>query len=562
MCFGCQKSGDAITFVREIEHLDFVGAVEWLAGRSRHHPPLHRRRRGRVPAASASGSTRPWSGRRLVPRPPAHRPRRRRGPRLPAQPGLRRRDRAPLPARLGAVRVGRAGEGRCACPTTCSSPPGSASRTATASPPTPSGAGCCSRSSTPRARPSPSAGASSPATTGPSTRTRRRPSSTASPACSTASTGTSPTIVGHGAAGEVIVCEGYTDVIGFARAGIPRAVATCGTALTEDHVKLLARFAKRIVLAFDADAAGQGAADKLRRLGEPLRARGLRRRPPARRRPRRPGPARPRRGCGRRSTASPSGARARSAPSRTSPSASTACSPPPTSRSVEGRARAATAGVDVLARPPQRAGARCLPHEAGRLLPGRRRAAARQLQRAQPSPPVPAAGARRGAAVGARAGADGPPGRARGARAAGAPPRRDARRGWPTSCSSTTATSPCSGRWRPSPTSARALALAAATDPGAAEVLARVAVSDSDAEPADVGRPPPRARRRAAPRRAAGRGPGGRGPARARRSRSPASASPSRRLRDPATRRSRQRCWPRSACRDAERQRRPGDCYP
>ncbi|MEM7340629.1 MAG: DNA primase [Actinomycetota bacterium] len=61
-------------------------------------------------------------------------------------------------------------------------------------------------------------------------------------------------------ADEVIVCEGYTDVIGFARAGAPRAVATCGTALTEEHVKLLRRFAKRVVLAFDADAAGQNAA--------------------------------------------------------------------------------------------------------------------------------------------------------------------------------------------------------------------------------------------------------------------------------------------------------------
>jgi len=59
---------------------------------------------------------------------------------------------------------------------------------------------------------------------------------------------------------QVIVCEGYTDVIGFHRAGIGRAVATCGTALTEDHVRLLTRFAKRVVLAFDADAAGQGAA--------------------------------------------------------------------------------------------------------------------------------------------------------------------------------------------------------------------------------------------------------------------------------------------------------------
>ena len=32
------------------------------------------------------------------------------------------------------------------------------------------------------------------------------------------------------------MCEGYTDVIGFHRAGVPDAVATCGTALTEDHV--------------------------------------------------------------------------------------------------------------------------------------------------------------------------------------------------------------------------------------------------------------------------------------------------------------------------------------
>ena len=33
-CFGCQKSGDAITFVREVEHLDFVDAVERLAARA------------------------------------------------------------------------------------------------------------------------------------------------------------------------------------------------------------------------------------------------------------------------------------------------------------------------------------------------------------------------------------------------------------------------------------------------------------------------------------------------------------------------------------------------
>lgn len=61
---------------------------------------------------------------------------------------------------------------------------------------------------------------------------------------------------------QVIVCEGYTDVIGFHRSGVTRAVATCGTALTEEHVRVLKRFASRVVLAFDADAAGQGAAEK------------------------------------------------------------------------------------------------------------------------------------------------------------------------------------------------------------------------------------------------------------------------------------------------------------
>ena len=61
---------------------------------------------------------------------------------------------------------------------------------------------------------------------------------------------------------QVVVCEGYTDVIGFHRAGVPRAVATCGTALTEEHVRLLKRYASKVVLSFDADAAGQGAAER------------------------------------------------------------------------------------------------------------------------------------------------------------------------------------------------------------------------------------------------------------------------------------------------------------
>src|SRR5207248_2608676 len=61
-------------------------------------------------------------------------------------------------------------------------------------------------------------------------------------------------------ANQVVVCEGYTDVIGFGSAGVPTAVATCGTALTIDHLRTLRKFARRVVLAFDADAAGQDAA--------------------------------------------------------------------------------------------------------------------------------------------------------------------------------------------------------------------------------------------------------------------------------------------------------------
>jgi DNA primase len=64
-------------------------------------------------------------------------------------------------------------------------------------------------------------------------------------------------------ADEVIICEGYTDVIGFASVGLPRAVAPCGTSLTEDHVRVLQRFAKTLVLAFDPDAAGQAAAERV-----------------------------------------------------------------------------------------------------------------------------------------------------------------------------------------------------------------------------------------------------------------------------------------------------------
>lgn len=63
--------------------------------------------------------------------------------------------------------------------------------------------------------------------------------------------------------GQVVVCEGYTDVIGLHMAGVAEAVATCGTALADGHIRALTNFARRIVLAYDADAAGQSAADRV-----------------------------------------------------------------------------------------------------------------------------------------------------------------------------------------------------------------------------------------------------------------------------------------------------------
>jgi len=59
--------------------------------------------------------------------------------------------------------------------------------------------------------------------------------------------------------GEALVVEGYFDVLALHRAGFAGAVATCGTALTADHARLLKRYADKILLIFDEDAAGRKA---------------------------------------------------------------------------------------------------------------------------------------------------------------------------------------------------------------------------------------------------------------------------------------------------------------
>jgi len=62
--------------------------------------------------------------------------------------------------------------------------------------------------------------------------------------------------------GELYLVEGYTDVIAMVRAGVTNTVATCGTALGEGHFRLASRFAQRMVLAFDSDDAGARAAER------------------------------------------------------------------------------------------------------------------------------------------------------------------------------------------------------------------------------------------------------------------------------------------------------------
>ena len=50
--------------------------------------------------------------------------------------------------------------------------------------------------------------------------------------------------------------EGYTDVISMYQAGVHNVVASCGTSLTESHIKKIARYSKNITVLFDGDAAG------------------------------------------------------------------------------------------------------------------------------------------------------------------------------------------------------------------------------------------------------------------------------------------------------------------
>ena len=257
-CFGCQKGGDAITFVREMEHLDFAGAVEYLAAKSGvalrytdgNEGEGRKEKRRLIETVEAAVE---WYHQRLLTADDAG----------PARRYLR--DRGLEGETVRRYRIGWAPDDWDALARALKVPDKVLQDT---------GLGFLNRRNRPqdffRGRvlfpifdpqgdPVGFGGRKLPGADGPKYR-------------NTADTRLySKSKVLYGLhwvkeevvrADEVIVCEGYTDVIGFASAGVPRAVATCGTSLTEEHVRLLKRFASRVVLAFDPDAAGQAAAER------------------------------------------------------------------------------------------------------------------------------------------------------------------------------------------------------------------------------------------------------------------------------------------------------------
>ena len=60
----------------------------------------------------------------------------------------------------------------------------------------------------------------------------------------------------------LILCEGYMDVIALHAAGFENAVATLGTAITQEQARIFSRYTKKVVISYDSDSAGQRAADK------------------------------------------------------------------------------------------------------------------------------------------------------------------------------------------------------------------------------------------------------------------------------------------------------------
>lgn len=264
-CFGCHASGDAISFVRAMEHLDFVDAVRLLADRAgitlhedRESGRDHQRRSELLDAMERAVQ---WYHERLLRAPDAG----------PARDYLRSRGYDGDVVRR--FRLGWAPDDWDALATALRLPEKTLSD---------SGLGFVNRRGRaqdffrgrvlfpicdPSGRPVALGGRVLPPRGGhvPERPEPKYKNSQESPIYSKRRTLYALNWAKQGiiAQGEVVVCEGYTDVIGCFQAGVPWAVATCGTALGEEHFTLLRNFAKRIVLAYDADAAGQSATSRV-----------------------------------------------------------------------------------------------------------------------------------------------------------------------------------------------------------------------------------------------------------------------------------------------------------
>lgn len=258
-CFGCHAKGDVITFVREIEHLDFAAAVEWLAARSgttlrytaSGEGEGKRRRQDLFDALSRATE---WYHQRLLSGPDSAKARsylRSRG--LTSEEvrrfkigwapdawdqlarAMKLPDEIWIQSGLGFINKGRrqtdAFRARILFPIMDVS-----------------------------GNPVAFGGRVLPGEDGPK---YKNSSESAVYAKSRTLYGLNWAKAAIVQADEAVVCEGYTDVIGFHSAGIQTAVATCGTALTEEHLAGLRRFARRVVLAFDADSAGRSAAERV-----------------------------------------------------------------------------------------------------------------------------------------------------------------------------------------------------------------------------------------------------------------------------------------------------------
>ena len=312
-CFGCGAKGDVITFVREIEHLDFVGAVEFLAGKAgiilRYTDKDEGEgRKKRTRLLDAMGRAVEWYHERLLSAPDA------------AQARGYLRSRGLSGDEVRAYKIGWAPEGWDELVKALKLPddvaidagprPAQQHRPGQRLLPGPGAVPDLRRQGRPgrlrRAHPARGRGLEV-------LELHRQRRSTPRARCSTGSTGprapsSTPTRSS---------CARATPTSSASpRPGCPLAVATCGTSLTEEHFKALKSFAQRIVLAFDADAAGQNAAARFyeweRSYDLDVAVAAL----PAGRRPRRPQPLRPG-GAGR---------RGRATPRRSSASGSTGCS--------------------------------------------------------------------------------------------------------------------------------------------------------------------------------------------------------------------------------------------